>query len=263
MTFDDADFVTRGRRAWPSLHIDVEHVSEWLSRQPPPDALHFEDLYLAIGCAQRRPEALSIFESQLMPTITPLLRRLNLDPELVDEARQRLRQLLFAGNTPKIAKYSGKGSLVGWLRTVTLRVTLNLKESQSLGADRDDEALWELADMKGDLELVHIKTHSRHQFKAAFQDALAGLSARERTLLRLNVLDGLNISQIGALFQTHRSTIARWLAGARETLARDTRALLRERLRVSEAELDSLTGLVESQLDVSLSRLLTDVGGSG
>ena len=40
------------------------------------------------------------------------------------------------------------------------------------------------------------------------------LSAQERTVLRLHVLDGLGTDEIGALYKVHRTTVARWQAQA-------------------------------------------------
>ena len=54
----------------------------------------------------------------------------------------------------------------------------------------------------------------------------------------------------------HRATAARWIVSAREALVDETKRQLRGRLGVSGAELDSLLGLVRSQIHVSLNRLL-------
>src|SRR5438552_1509727 len=88
--------------------------------------------------------------------------------------------------------------------------------------------------------------------------ALAGLHGgkRHRTLLRLNLVDGLNIDKIGALYGVHRATVASWIAGARDEILTATRKALQERLKLSRAEFESLMGLVVSNLEVSLSRLL-------
>ena len=61
---------------------------------------------------------------------------------------------------------------------------------------------------------------------------------------------------IGRIYQTHRTTIWRWLTGCREELLKKTRKLLAERLKVSESEFSSLMNAMQSDLDVSLSRIL-------
>jgi RNA polymerase sigma-70 factor (ECF subfamily) len=51
-------------------------------------------------------------------------------------------------------------------------------------------------------------------------------------------------------------TVQRWLVDLRETVRTSTREGLRARLALSPSELDSLLGLVDSQLQVSLYRVL-------
>ena len=52
------------------------------------------------------------------------------------------------------------------------------------------------------------------------------------------------------------SSVSRWLASIRDTLSQEVRRLLSTRLQIPLDELDSLTALVLSQLDVSISRVL-------
>jgi RNA polymerase sigma-70 factor (ECF subfamily) len=74
----------------------------------------------------------------------------------------------------------------------------------------------------------------------------------------MHLLDGASIDRIAAVHSVHRATAARWLERIRERLASGTRRLLQERLRVSRDELASLVRLIDSQLDLSLSTLLSD-----
>jgi RNA polymerase sigma-70 factor (ECF subfamily) len=100
--------------------------------------------------------------------------------------------------------------------------------------------------------MAFLKGHYRPAFEKAFSEAFRELTVQERNVLRLHFLDGLNIDRIGTLFQVHRSTAARWLASARERLMEETRKKAQVALGISPVELDSLLGLVRSQLGVSL-----------
>jgi RNA polymerase sigma-70 factor, ECF subfamily len=75
-------------------------------------------------------------------------------------------------------------------------------------------------------------------------------------LLRLQLVDGLRTAQIATLFGVDRSTVKRWLAACRDHLLDQTRRLLMERLKISPNEFELLAGLVQSQLNVSIERLL-------
>ena len=86
--------------------------------------------------------------------------------------------------------------------------------------------------------------------------AIRELEPRDRLLLKYHYLDGLTVDRIGALYTVHRATAARWIAAAREMLATRTQRILLEKLRVTPSELRSIARLVESQLDLSMRRLL-------
>jgi RNA polymerase sigma-70 factor (ECF subfamily) len=107
-----------------------------------------------------------------------------------------------------------------------------------------------------DPELAYMKATYRAAFKAAFQEALESLQGRERTLLKQQIVDGLGIDELGALYDVHRATAARWVAAAREKLLVRTRRTFMLRARISSDECESIMRMVRSQLDVSLHRRL-------
>lgn len=87
--------------------------------------------------------------------------------------------------------------------------------------------------------------------------ALASLSEELRALLRYSLLDGWNVDRIGALYGVHRATAARRVAVARDQLADAIRKDLSSRLSIPVDEVDSVVRLVQSRIDVSLSRILS------
>jgi len=97
------------------------------------------------------------------------------------------------------------------------------------------------------------------EWKAAglpIEDAAAGMSARDRALLRLHLVERASIDDVAAVYRVHRATAARWIQTARETLTSHTRKNF-----LAGADLDThdeagLASLVESQLTLSLSRIL-------
>jgi RNA polymerase sigma-70 factor, ECF subfamily len=93
----------------------------------------------------------------------------------------------------------------------------------------------------------------------AIVHALDALSDRDRTLLRLHLCERSSIDVLGAMYGVNRATAARWLAAARRELLSGARERLRARLRLSETECDSLVAMVNSRLDVSIVRRLSEV----
>ncbi|MFP2905343.1 sigma factor-like helix-turn-helix DNA-binding protein, partial [Pyxidicoccus sp. 3LFB2] len=122
-----------------------------------------------------------------------------------------------------------------------------------------EEAPAALAERLGaDPELAFIRERHQEDFRGAFRSALGRLEPRERNLLRLHHVHGLSMDSVGATYQAPRSTVARWIARARERLLTLTAEELTKRLGLTPGELDSLLRLVRSQLDVSLRQLMTD-----
>jgi RNA polymerase sigma-70 factor (ECF subfamily) len=182
-----------------------------------------------------------------------------LSPAKLDELKQVLRNELFvarAKSPPGISRYAGTGDLRAWLRVTAVRAALKILRKDKRHAPAGDEAM--LKDLAGDddPELSHMKRIYRPAFREAFQEALESLTAREQNLLRLHVVDRLSIDELGALYQVHRATAARWVERARETLVKGVRARFMKRVRVSGTECDSILRLVQSQLDATIRRRL-------
>jgi RNA polymerase sigma-70 factor (ECF subfamily) len=145
---------------------------------------------------------------------------------------------------------------VHWLRAAALRVAQDFARSRRPEVASDDDALVNTPAVGNDADVALLKSRFAPQFKAAFQEALAGLSARDQNLLRLHYLDGVSPDEIGRLYSTHRTTVWRWLTQCRAELLEKTRALLATRVPTDDSEFASLMNAVHSQLDVSLSRML-------
>ena len=255
------------RAAHPELAFDGPALLRYLGRRAATSdaravaALHAADLFLASACAAGAAPAIAELDRRLVATVGPAVSRLRPSPAFVDDVQQLLRQKLLVrgeGGAPKVLDYLGRGSLAHWLRAAALRVALNLLESQKGGAGGHggEEGLARLPAAGPDPELALVKQRYGPEFKAALEEALQGLSPRERNFLRLYFVQGLTVEQIGRMEGTHKSTVSRWLTRARETLLQDVRQRLKERLKLSPSELDSLLGVLQSQLDVSLLRVL-------
>src|SRR5262249_24376349 len=120
----------------------------------------------------------------------------------------------------------------------------------------DDEDLAALSEGGMGPELGLLKARHAAEFNAAFAQAVLELPAKQRRLLRLHFVAGLGVARLGAELGMHQATAARQLQTARKAALEQTLRILRERPRLSEAEVRSLLGLVLSRLHVSLARVL-------
>jgi RNA polymerase sigma-70 factor (ECF subfamily) len=253
----------KARAAWPGVEVSERAFFDYLGQRLPAQGdalsalaqLHAADLYLACACAAGDAVALRRFEASCVSQIDAVLARRGHAPDVIDEVKQIVRARLLVGGardrTSKIAEYSGRGALVGWLRAIAVRTALNLVRAEKRSAAGRDELLLDLTDGQHP-ELSYLKDRYQEAFAAAFRGALASLEPRDRLLLRQHTLDGLTADQIGALYGIHRVSAFRWLARARDRLQAATRRHLIESLRIAPAELESILRLIESRIDISL-----------
>jgi len=207
------------------------------------------ELYLCIACEAGDPAALRAFDALYLARVGSSISRINPSPAFADEVRQRLRERLFVGAPPGIATWSGAAPLEAWLRATAVRMALTLLRERG---QKRPEPNFEEALQSSDPELLYLRDRYRGQCQEAFQAALASLSPRDRTLLRLRYLDGLSIDALAPLHGIHRATAARWVAASRSRLLEGTRRELQARLGGSLTDLDSLLRLVRSDLVVNL-----------
>jgi RNA polymerase sigma-70 factor, ECF subfamily len=256
---DLAALALRARDALPRIQTGWEAFPRFLAEHPEGHG-QAVDLYLAFSCLQGDAWAMGELERRLELLVGAAVTHLRPDRAFVDEVHQRLRQKLLLpreGRPPKLREYAGKGSLVQWLRAVALREALNLLAQQRAGAPLESgTALLELAAPGPDPELTLLKHRYAPEFKAALEAALRELPTRERNFLRLFFLEGLTVEQIARMDGTHKSTVSRRMASAREQVLTGMRRQLQERLALSLSELDSLVGQLRSQLEVSLTHAL-------
>jgi RNA polymerase sigma-70 factor (ECF subfamily) len=259
--------------AWPQLRAPREgFVAAVAARlEPVEDAaglrnalasLDVAGLYLAHACVLGDRQALMYFDAGCVADLDAALRATGVHGSQVAEAKQRVRhKLLVAGpeGPPRLASYAGRGDLRGFVRVVAVREGIDLLRQTSRREAHEvpaaDEQL-ERATVGEDPEMLLIKEHHRAALREAFGEALAQLSTRERTVLRLAVVEGLTIDQLGAAFQVHRATAARWLAAVREQLFKATRSGLMTRLRIDGREFESLMRVIQSRFEISVCEIL-------
>jgi RNA polymerase sigma-70 factor (ECF subfamily) len=266
-----APILASAHAAWPNVAHDddrfLAHLASKLSsdradlsdRADALRALHTDDLYLASACADGIARAHDVFDRAVLPSIDRPVARLHGGDAITSEVRQLVRELVLlprASAPPRIAEFSGRSKLSSWLRVIAVREAVRLLNKNRRELPTEEDAIAAALDPDAGPELRYFKQLYGAEFRAALREAIERLSDREKILLRQNVLDGASIDRLAALYGVHRATAARWLTAAREALLHRTRETLRGRLQVTPSELDSILRLIQSQLDVSLRRLL-------
>jgi RNA polymerase sigma-70 factor (ECF subfamily) len=258
------------RAAWPGVTIDAYAWGRALialAPQPidpaqPLGPVAVADHYLAFACAAHDPIALAACDAMLVREARLAADAVRLSEQIRDEALQIVRTQLFLDRPerpPAIRDYAGRGPLRGWLRVTISRELIRVAKAQQRSISLEEHLL---ADAKLDDPLLEeLKTRARAELADAFRASLAELAPRDRTLLRYQLVDGLTIDDIGAIYKVHRATAARWLARIRDELVDATRARVAAAMGLGTDEAASIVRLVQSQLDVSVIRHLHEPGG--
>ncbi len=251
--------VDRALAHWPSVPLPRERflavLAEKHGQGVPLEELHAEDLFLACACAEGLPEAIAFVESAYLGRLDGVVRRILSSDASAQDALQLLRYRLFVsdGASPRIASYSGRGSLQGWLKAAALRLAIDQRRSEGEGPrelepEEDNEPL-----ISSDPEIRLIRELHRGDFEGALQEALDALSSRERNVLHMYTAQRLTFEEIGRTYGVNRSTVSRWMASIRARVLVD----LRSRFQGSdERELQSFFDLFRSGLDSSIGTLL-------
>lgn len=161
---------------------------------------------------------------------------------------------------PKLALYSGIGSLQGWLRvTIGRRVIDRHRRRRGMESLDDSEGSCPAIRLPGDAhnpEEEILRQRYSEAASEAFREALANLETRERLLLLLYYRDGLTLKEIGALpsFRVHEATVSRWLDKIHLRLRKEFEHYLRSTRQLSAGEIAACS-------EIAMTQCVTDVEG--
>jgi RNA polymerase sigma-70 factor (ECF subfamily) len=252
-----SEAIAAARLRWPGIDFDEAAVNTSLATDVlPPFAV---ELVLAHACLQGNEAAIRVFHREMFERVDRVLSRLGVTGADADDVKQDVRaKLLLVGERgdAKLALYQGTGPLAHWVASVAGREALGaMRRRRPLQELGDDDLLADAADDPG---LLTLKTRHSADFKAAFQGAVAELEPRDRAILRALIVDERTVGEIANVYGIHRVTASRRITEIRQALLQGTRKRLRISLQLDEPSLESAIRLIDSNLDLSLYRLLTD-----
>lgn len=257
----------RGRSAWPELDVDAGALAAWLSAAEIAGedlAARADEIVLAFACARGDARAHRLFEERYLSEVARYVARFRLPPHLLDEVRQRVRLKQLLGDSPGVGRYRGRGPLGAWVRATAVRVAFDVAaQAGQPAADWEAELsdVWKAFD--DGPEAQAIKEGYRDRLSAALQESLRALEPRDKTLLRLHVVDHLGIDVIARIYRVHRATVARWLVAIRGRVFDDLRARASLRWGVSTNDLRSLVRILGEEIHLSAQRILAEAASRG
>lgn len=195
------------------------------------DGLQADDLCLIVACEQGDEAAWSDLVARFTTTVRSAARSASSNEDAAEDLAQSIWAELYGlrvreDGTPtsKLAYYSGRGSLAGWLRAVVGQLAIDQHRKQSRLVQTEEDADLDRLAQHGDdgneqlLSVGAVNPEQSLTNKLAgteMQKALARsfkeLSDEDRLLVKLYYFDGLRLREAGAILGVHEATASRRL----------------------------------------------------
>lgn len=237
----------RARRRYPAVRLPFECFQERLAAvcesAEAAARIHCEDLFLALACARADRVAWEHFADEYLPLLNRYAAQaLGRSGEGEDLAQEIVAKLMADGE--RMAAYSGRGSLAGWLRVAVAHAAVDRfrrgKKQVSLDALEKD----------GNLPVPEAAADGREDempdarwgpiLSRVAGECLRKLQPRDRLLLSLYYLHGTPLKDIGRQFGIHEATASRRLDRMRRGLRKQVEQVLRKQHGLRPREVKSL-----------------------
>lgn len=247
------------RARWPQIVVPDEAFIAHLAARVEPTTyaedsivtLATDDLYLACGCVLGHVAAIRALEAHYFPLVEGALSRSGFDAATIADVIQEVRASLLVprgAEPPRLAKYGGKGKLLGWLRVIARRAA-NAKHvhDRPKEVELDEDSLEKMLPMlELEPELDVARRESRALFTRALAVGFAALPTGDRRLLRESVLHGVGTPELAARYGVDRTTMFRRLKGAEKKLRANVRRFMTGQGALSFTEYESVMRLLST-----------------
>jgi RNA polymerase sigma-70 factor, ECF subfamily len=247
------------------------------------DALHADDLCLIVACERGDQAAWSDLVARFGATVRSAARQAVSNEDSAEDLAQSiwaelhgLRVREDGRPAGKIAYYSGRGSLGGWLRAVVGQLAIDQHRKQSrlvqteVDADFDrlaresphGEEAFSATHAAPDPEQALAEQRAASDVEAALVRAIGELAAEDRLLVKLYYFDGLRLREAGAVLGVHEATASRRLTRVHgEVRSRVESILMKEHGWTREETARSLAEAA-MHLDTDMELMLTTEAAS-
>jgi len=244
------------------------------------DKLQADDLCLIVACEQGNQSAWSDLVSRFSATVRSAARSTSSNEEGAEDLAQSIWAELHGlrvrdDGKPagKLAYYSGRGSLAGWLRAVVgqLAVDQHRKQSRLVQTEEDsdfdriiqdghEENAWSGHGDSVNPEIEISKKLAGAEMQKALAASVKQLSAEDRLLVKLYYFDGLRLREAGAVLGVHEATASRRLTRVHGELRQQVERILVEQEGWTKSETERAFSEVALHLEADIEPMLTNDG---
>jgi RNA polymerase sigma-70 factor (ECF subfamily) len=240
------------------------------------DKLQADDLCLIIACEQGDQSAWTDLVERFSTTVRSAARSASSNEEGAEDLAQSIWAELHglrlrADGQPagKLAYYSGRGSLAGWLRAVVaqLAVDQHRKQSRLVQTEEDadfdriiqhgqEESTWSGHGEAVNPELQISTKLAGAELQKALAESVQTMSAEDRLLVKLYYFDGLRLREAGAVLGVHEATASRRLTRIHAELRQRVEKILIEQEGWTKRETEQAFSEVALNLETDIEPLL-------
>jgi RNA polymerase sigma-70 factor (ECF subfamily) len=217
-------------------------------------SLRTDELALARACAVGSNSAWEIFLTRYREKLYLSALRIAREDSAARELADTLYADLYGTNirdgqrVSKLASYTGRGSLEGWLRTVLAQEYVNRYRRTKRLVSLDEESEEGIQFRAPESEPAPAADQRLAQ---ATDEALAALSAEDRVVLSAYYLDGRTLAEIARMLGVHESTISRKVDKLAKSLRKQiVAALVRRGMSRRQAEEALEVDVRDLQVDI-------------
>ena len=230
-----------------------------------------DDLCLIVACEKGDETAWEDLVANFDSTVKSAARKISSNNEDAEDLASSIWAELYGLRTDadgnkksKLAYYSGRGSLAGWLRAVVSQLAVDQFRKSSkfvqIEEDREFENLANEATNDGNHRGSHTENpeelltdkQTEADVSAALSAAIAELEAEDRLILKLYYFDDLKLKDIAATFGYHEATASRKLTRVQAEIRKGVEHGLRERHGWTDSEVKRHLRETATSLGVNL-----------
>src|SRR5574338_92739 len=249
---------------------DVPHaeISKFL------DDMQADDLCLIIACDRGDENAWSDLVERFSATVRSAARSASANEDAAEDLAQSIWAELYGLRARKdgmpagkLAYYSGRGSLAGWLRAVVAQLAVDMFRKQSrLVQTEEDTDLERLARVaEGQPMVAGIPTpeesisnrFAQTDMQQALHQAVQELAAEDRLLVKLYYFDNLRLREAGVVLGVHEATASRRLTRIQSDLRKRVTKILVDERGWTQAETERSFADLAQHLDTDLESILS------
>jgi RNA polymerase sigma-70 factor (ECF subfamily) len=240
------------------------------------DELQADDLCLIIACERGDEKAWTDLVERFTTTVRSAARSASSDEDAAEDLAQSIWAELYGLRTrtdgrpaSKLAYYSGRGSLAGWLRAVVAQLAVDTYRKQSKLVQTEEDADLDrlaqevhvaqgqpaLAGMQNPEESMSNR-FARTELQQALSKSVAELNAEDRLLVKLYYFDNLRLREAGAVLGVHEATASRRLTRIQIDLRKRVSEILVAERGWTKAEAERSFSELGQQLDTDVEAIL-------